>query len=107
MQAAREADKSSRAILAELAVFAEELGAWEAAERALIALLMLKQPEVMPRGEVLLRRSRVALQLTGAAQSLIWARKAQEADPDSPEVTAWLRNLGQRAGARTPAASER
>jgi hypothetical protein len=93
MQAAREADKTNRAILAELAVLAEELGAWDVAERALIALLLLKRCDVMPRGELLLRRARVALRLSGPAQALIWARKAQEAAPDSAEIAALIVDL--------------
>jgi tetratricopeptide (TPR) repeat protein len=97
MQAAREADKTNRTILAALAILAEELEAWDVAERALIALLLLKRSEVMPRGEVLLRRARVALQLTGAAQALIWARKAQEAEPDSPEIEELIAQLQRSA----------
>lgn len=95
MQAAREADKTNRTILAELAVMAEELEAWDIAERALIALLLLKRGDVMPRGEVLLRRARVALQLSGPAQALIWARKGLEAAPESEEIGALVAQLSR------------
>jgi tetratricopeptide (TPR) repeat protein len=93
MQSARDTDKTNRAMLAELAVLAEELNAWDVAERALTSLILLKDEEAMPRSEVLLRRARVARVLSGAKQALLWAKKARDEAPLSQEATELVRAL--------------
>ncbi len=93
MQAARDTDTSNRAILVQLAVLAEELEAWSVAENALTSVLLLKGPEIMPRGEALLRRARVAIHHSGAKRALLWARKALEAAPDSEEAALLIAQL--------------
>jgi tetratricopeptide (TPR) repeat protein len=93
LQAARDADKANRVILAELAVLAQELGAWDVADRALASLILLKGDEAMPRGEALLRRAQVARQHTGVKRALLWAQKALEAAPESAEAAALVAEL--------------
>jgi len=98
MQAARDADTSNRTVLAQLAVLAEELEAWAVAENALTSVLLLKGPEVMPRGEALLRRARVAIHHSGPKRALLWARKALEAAPDSEDAAQLIRRLEAERG---------
>jgi hypothetical protein len=93
MLAARDADKTNRDALAEVARMAEQANAWDVAEKALTSLILLKEADAMPRAELLLRRARVARVLNGEKQALLWARKALEEAKDSAEAAELVRAL--------------
>lgn len=94
LNAAMDSDKSSPVIAAELAELAMMLGDHDLALQALRVVTLSKVDGPMSRARAFLLQAQIAHQKGEARRALLWARKANQEDPELTEAQDFLRTLG-------------
>jgi len=87
-------DKNDGYLAAEIADLAEELQDWDAAEKALRTISLLKTECPIGRSESFVRQARIWLLRGDQKRALMWARRAQKEEPESEQVVSLLEQLG-------------
>ncbi|MSP24116.1 MAG: hypothetical protein EXR75_02910 [Myxococcales bacterium] len=82
-------------IAAELAYLAEQLHDWELAAKTLRTVSMLETECPISKAEAFYRQGRIALYQGDEKNARMWARRARREAPDSPEIEAFLAELGE------------
>jgi tetratricopeptide (TPR) repeat protein len=88
-------DKNNGHVAAELADLAEALEQWDLAVRVLRTITLLEGPCPITRADAFLRQARISYRRGDRQRAVLWARKAKHEDPDTPDVDAFLAELGE------------
>jgi tetratricopeptide (TPR) repeat protein len=94
LQAAFSTDKKNGVVAAELADLAERLENYELAVKTLRSIAMMDGGCPITRGMAFLRQGRIAAMQGDTKRATLWARRARQEEPENPEVTAFLEEIG-------------
>jgi tetratricopeptide (TPR) repeat protein len=95
LNAAMDADMNNGVALADLAILAQELGAFDIALKALRGITLLKTDCPMSRAEAFYRQAVIVAQKGERKRAVLWAKKAKAEDASLPGVDELLESLGQ------------
>lgn len=88
-------DRNNGWVAVELADRAEELEEWDMAVWALKTIALMKNESPLPRSQVFIRQGRICLQRGDKRRALLFARQAEQEDPNSPEVATFIEGIGE------------
>ncbi|MCP4599895.1 MAG: hypothetical protein GY847_05025 [Proteobacteria bacterium] len=89
-------DRTDGDVAVELASRAEELEEWDMAVWALKTIALMKADAPISRAEVFLRQGRISLHRGDERRAMLFARQAQQEDPNLEEVAVFLNELGEK-----------
>lgn len=96
LQEAHSCSKKNGYVAAELADLAEYMQDWDLAVKTLRTITLIDSPCPITRGQAFLRQGKIANYLGDEKGARMWARRAQREEAESPDVVAFLQQLGER-----------
>ena len=87
-------DRSNGWVAVELADRAEELEEWDMAVWALKTIALMKEESPLPRSQVFIRQGKICLHRGDKRRALLFARQAEQEDPESPDVATFIQGIG-------------
>jgi tetratricopeptide (TPR) repeat protein len=86
-------DRANGETALDLADRAEELGEWDIAVWALKTIALMKTGSPISRAQVFLRQANISLKRGDQRRAALFARQAEQEEPDSEEIKSFLKGL--------------